>query len=50
MFFLSIKNLNLDTNILWDFPGSLVVKNLPFNAGNGSNPDRRTKIPHALGN
>ena len=33
-----------------DFPGGLVVKNLPSNAGDaGSIPGRGTKIPHAVG-
>ena len=32
-----------------DFPGGLVVKNLPSNSGDvGSIPDQGTKIPHAL--
>ena len=35
---------------LRDFPGGLVVKNLPFNGGDvGLIPGRETKIPHALG-
>ena len=33
-----------------DFPGSPVVKNLPFNAkGAGLIPGQGAKIPHALG-
>ena len=33
-----------------DFPGGLVVKNPPSNAGDvGSIPGRGTKIPHAVG-
>ena len=33
---------------LGDFPGCLVVKNLPTNAGDvNSIPDQGTKIPHA---
>ena len=33
---------------LWDFPGGLVVKNLPCNAREvGLIPGRGTKIPHA---
>ena len=32
------------------FPDGPVVKNLPSNAGDmGSNPDWRTKVPHAAG-
>ena len=34
----------------WDFPGGLVVQNLPSNAGDaGSIPGQGTKIPHAAG-
>ena len=34
-------------NFFWDFPGHLMVKNLPCNAGDaGSIPGRGTKIPH----
>ena len=37
-------------NIIWDFPGGPVVKNLPSNAGDpGSIPGRGTKIPLAAG-
>ena len=33
-----------------DFPGGLVVKNPPCNAGDtGSIPGRRAKIPHVAG-
>ena len=33
-----------------DFPGGLVVKNLPSTSGDaGSIPDQGTKIPHACG-
>ena len=33
-----------------DFPGGLVVKNLPANAGDmGSIPGQGTKTPHATG-
>ena len=33
-----------------DFPGSLMVKNLPYNAGDmGLIPGQGTKIPHATG-
>ena len=33
---------------IWDFPGGLVVKNPPYNAGEaGLIPGRGTKIPHA---
>ena len=33
-----------------DFPGGLVVKNLPYNAGHvGWIPGQGTKIPHAAG-
>ena len=33
-----------------DFPGGVVVKNLPSNAGDtGSTPGWGTKIPHAAG-
>ena len=36
--------------MIWDFPGSPVVKNPPSNAGyKGSMPGRGTKIPHAMG-
>ena len=35
---------------IWDFPGGLVVKNLPSNAGDaGSIPGGGTKIPCATG-
>ena len=35
----------------WDFPGSPVVKNLPFNVGDkGSIPGQGTKIPCTQGN
>ena len=38
------------TLFLWDFPGGLVVKNLPSNAGDaGSVPGRGTKFPQAMG-
>ena len=34
--------------ISWDFPGSPVVKTLPYNAeGVGSIPGQGVKIPHA---
>ena len=34
--------------ISWDFPGSPVVKTLPYNAeGVGSMPGQGVKIPHA---
>ena len=33
-----------------DFPGGLVIKTLPFNAGDtDSIPGQGTKVPHALG-
>ena len=36
--------------LLWDFPGGPVVKNLPSNAGNtGLIPGWGTKIPRAMG-
>ena len=45
----SLKTWRLN-NILRDFPGGPVVKNLPYNAGDlGSIPGQRTKIPHATG-
>ena len=35
--------------VLWDFPGGPVVKNLPCNAGDlGSIPGCKTKILHAM--
>ena len=35
---------------IWHFPGGLVVKNPPYNAGDvGLNPGQGTKIPHAAG-
>ena len=35
---------------MWDFPGGLVVKNLPSNARDvGSTPGQGTEIPHAAG-
>ena len=34
----------------WDFPGGLVVKNLPYNAGDvGLIPVQGTRIAHAAG-
>ena len=34
--------------ISWDFPGSPVVKTLPYNAGDvGSMPGQGVKLPHA---
>ena len=38
------------TSLIRDFPGSPVVKNPPYNAGDtGSKPGQGTKIPHAAG-
>ena len=35
---------------MWNFPGGLVVKNPPSNAGDmGSIPGQGTRIPHAAG-
>ena len=35
---------------LRDFPGGPVVENPPSDAGDGGSiPDRRTKVPHAVG-
>ena len=34
---------------IWDFPGAPVVKNLPYNAGDGGSiPSEGAKIPHGL--
>ena len=41
---------NLRENTFRDFPGGLVIKNPPSNAGHrGSIPGWGTKIPHAAG-
>ena len=42
-----ISNLN---NAFGDFPGGLVVENLPYNAGGTSSiPGQGTKVPLAVG-
>ena len=44
------KLCSVKTLLLKVFPGGLVVKNLPTNAGDTrSIPGQRTKIPHAMG-
>ena len=42
-------NCALKMNVIWDFPGGPVVKNLPCSVGDvGSIPGQGTKIPHVL--
>ena len=41
-------NEDVKKNVLWYFPGGLVVKNPPCHAGNmGSIPGQGIKLPHA---
>ena len=40
----------VESGLFWDFPGGLVVRNPPSNAGDESSiPGQGIKIPHAMG-